>query len=480
MDVFEALIGQAQQYGKDQQATDPYALAARGIAAGTGAANFSNPWANLAKSALGGFATGVTQQAAQNNYQANVGDAYSQLLGGVQGQQVNPAFSQYAQPVQAALADERRKQIQKTQGFYDQMGKELYMKQAELHASPEYQDSLKYGGGMVDTYAPRIEQASAKGSGILGGIAPQRGLLPNNNPMQRAQAPVQDVSAPEASAVMDSLRQEAASPAQHAQYFQPQQQAQAMQTEWDQTMHMFGGDRRAAERYMDRQDKARQESTKMDETLRKESKDYLNTQLDSINRAKSLETELESAINRSGDTGGPFLPEVFQGFREANLKTQASFGVSEAQQRVQGQKSLEEIGLKAAGEIRKDFPGSVSNKEMELFLGAAPSQNNTPEQNQELFGKIRRARIAKELGLGFIQGFLNRNRGATLEEAKSAFAQYENQNPLFIPDPQTGKLEINPVRLGEGATVQIPQQTLKQEDLEAQGYVRVNGGWQRR
>jgi soluble lytic murein transglycosylase-like protein len=168
---------------------------------------------------------------------------------------------------------------------------------------------------------------------------------------------------------------------------------------------------------------------------REEIEKYLNDTQPSLDSTELILSNLKNALIEAGDTGGVLGEDTG---RAAKLYAQSALGNEGASKRLAARKDLEALGLSAAAEIRKNFPGAVSNKEMELFLGAVPSTGNTFEQNKALYDRIEKGyKIAKQK-----QEFIQKSasEGLSLSEANKAFNNFNKAIPPF----KNG--EINPLR----------------------------------
>lgn len=119
-DSYDAILQAAQGYAKQRAATDPWNFGASAVQA-IPQGNFDNPWTNIGIGMLKGFGSGYMGGMAQNNQNQALGDAYTQLVGSLQGQAVtDPALAPYAQQVQIARAGEYQDSLQDAMKFIGQ------------------------------------------------------------------------------------------------------------------------------------------------------------------------------------------------------------------------------------------------------------------------------------------------------------------------------------------------------------------------
>lgn len=138
-----------------------------------------------------------------------------------------------------------------------------------------------------------------------------------------------------------------------------------------------------------------------------------------ITTAQSAENVLRLLQNT--DTGVLYgLPGVQQVDRLL-----AQFGFDEAQRR-------EQIGAEAMGfiaQIRKNFPGQVSNFEMQLYSRAAPGVGASPETNRALaMAALATAERAQQMP-AFVSSLLG---PMSYEQAEAEWNQYIEKNPIVV------------------------------------------------
>jgi hypothetical protein len=102
-----------------------------------------------------------------------------------------------------------------------------------------------------------------------------------------------------------------------------------------------------------------------------------------------LLSEMKKAINEAGETGNT-APGA-EPLRSALLNVRNALGDEKAGTRLAARKSLESIGVDMAGQIRKLFPGPVSEKEFAKYLSVAANKGNLKEENIALLNKLERA-----------------------------------------------------------------------------------------
>jgi hypothetical protein len=175
-------------------------------------------------------------------------------------------------------------------------------------------------------------------------------------------------------------------------------------------------------------------------TADKEKKDEVNkflaTQYDEIRKSRQSISEFEKAIRDAGETGG--LPLVDTG-RAARLQLERQGGSAEADKRLSGRTLLTSKGVDAMAQVRKAFPGQVSNFEMALYGSVSPGVNQYKSQNEALLNKTKAAQFAAEASTDFIAEATR--QGYSLAESQQMLSQLDKIEPLFKDG------DINPARL---------------------------------
>ena len=147
-------------------------------------------------------------------------------------------------------------------------------------------------------------------------------------------------------------------------------------------------------------------------------------------------TELRNALDLVGETGG-FPGE--ESVRQLNLLAQSKLGSEEADLRLGARAQLQNLGISLTGQIRKLFPGSVSDFEFKKYLEAVPHVGQTPAQNEALYTKMANAYALAARKAEFLSEA--KAQGIPLTEAHNIF---DKQFPVgevlrrteFLPEAQ--------------------------------------------
>jgi GH24 family phage-related lysozyme (muramidase) len=196
---------------------------------------------------------------------------------------------------------------------------------------------------------------------------------------------------------------------------------------------------------------ARAQSEKAFETRAKQQQDtekLMSERLIAANNSKQILNELDAAITGAGTTGS-LIPKE-DAIRSFNVGAAAAAGDPEAQQRQAARRVLNSLGIDFAGQVRKAFPGPVSEREFLKYLEASPGTDKTPEENKALADRMRRMMQAAEASNQFVQQRME--QGATLQQALADYSAFDAKNPLFVADPKTGQSLLNPTRV-QGAAL---------------------------
>jgi hypothetical protein len=188
---------------------------------------------------------------------------------------------------------------------------------------------------------------------------------------------------------------------------------------------------------------------------------YLAEQSASLMNSKRIMAELDAAIEGAGTTGNvwPF-EESIRGF---TVGAQADTGVPGADIRQGARKNLNALGVDFAGQIRKAFPGQVSEREFLKYLEMAPGTDKTIPENKALANRMRRMSQAAEASNAFVNKQLS--KGRTIGEAMALYTELDEAVPLFVPD-QSGNPTINPARLNLSS--QVDQTAKETAQLQAE------------
>jgi hypothetical protein len=139
----------------------------------------------------------------------------------------------------------------------------------------------------------------------------------------------------------------------------------------------------------------------------------------------------------------------------------AQFGGADAQKREQ----LRSHSIAFMAQIRKNFPGQVSNFEMSLYESASPSIKNSTETNKALaYAALVTSQRLKEMP-SFIQTRLG---SMSYDQAEDEWNNYVAANPAIIKNDD-GSLKANPYRLSPDewtAAKANPEQAIRAKALE--------------
>jgi hypothetical protein len=150
-------------------------------------------------------------------------------------------------------------------------------------------------------------------------------------------------------------------------------------------------------------------------------KDLLALQTETQN-SKQILNDLRMALDGAGDTGG-LGPQDW--LREQLLTIRDQAGDTEASAELGARKELDNLGVSFAGQIRKLFPGPVSEKEFEKYLTVSPNTKNTKAANEALYRKMLRAQQIADAKTSYIQSAVG--QGKSIAEAN---AEFDREFPL--------------------------------------------------
>lgn len=148
-----------------------------------------------------------------------------------------------------------------------------------------------------------------------------------------------------------------------------------------------------------------------------EMKNFMDLQKEA-NNTDTILGQLRGALNVAGETGGFPLEDTG---RNLNLMTQYKLGSEEAGARIGARADLENLGVAAAGQIRKMFTGATSEKEFSKYLSVVPNTGQTKAANEALFTKMANAATLGKRRLEFISEGVN--NGLTHQQAGEIFDQ---------------------------------------------------------
>lgn len=377
-DPFEALLAvpkAAEGYAQGKLENDPWNFAAKSI--GNAQFQFDNPWAQLAANLAQGFGVGATSQLAKNNYNQNLGNAYEQMLKELptSNKLEDPEMQNAMEPLRALYnvginreeyanrkqIDEENRRLENEKKLFkwkkDQGGegggiKEVILRQAAAQyfsdmASPEARAARMYGLPFDSAAGQYLEK---------------EGMLPSGWNQTPASAGVQP---PAGAPVAEAANQPVPVVPPSDKLSQAERYKQAL-------VASFGDPKAAAAR------------------IEKEDKDnaLIAADMESMQDHKRMVEDLGKAIFAAKDTGGAVAPEWTQAIRESWLKLKSNQGNKEAEKRIMAMQDLTSMALEAVAQIRRDFPGSVTEKEMEIYAEAAASAKKTPEQNLAIYQRL--------------------------------------------------------------------------------------------
>jgi soluble lytic murein transglycosylase-like protein len=372
-----------------QFAAAPQAMA-QTIQANIGKSLDSNElWKNAFAASIGGLASGALQGLGQD-YQGTLTDRYNEtLLGTLAGQ---PADG--SNLPSGLFGDIQRK----AKLFKVQQGMSDYIKKKELEAATALEDRKQAGREKLEILKARIKNPWG---------------MPEESPPVESPADTTIGAAKEAPAKALADREE--TPA-------------AM---YRRLLRESGGNDKFAREEVKAKTAAR--------TAEKvEAEDYLIKKRDAVTDSQRKLTDLELAIKGAGQTGTSMVGE--ETVRSGQLAVRDWLGSDEASQRRAARQGLSSMQLELAGEVRKMFPGQVSDREMALYLKSVMGPDKTPAMNAILFNRLKKATIAGKQRVDLIDKFVS--EGASLREATRAVDYtLEKMVPLFVNG------EINPDRL---------------------------------
>jgi hypothetical protein len=149
---------------------------------------------------------------------------------------------------------------------------------------------------------------------------------------------------------------------------------------------------------------------------------------------ESMASTAEYGIEGAGETGG-----FFNAPREQASKLYATISPEETQQRA-AQAELDRIKPDIIAFSKQAGTGAMSDPEMRVYLGAGPSSDKTPQENQRIIDGIKEAaKITKEYS-NFLESYIEDKGDAV--GADQAWDQYKKANPLIVRGPD-GKLTRN-------------------------------------
>ena len=147
----------------------------------------------------------------------------------------------------------------------------------------------------------------------------------------------------------------------------------------------------------------------------------------SIDEQDQLAAVAEAGVAGAGETGGL---GILNTGRDLASKLMAAFGSEDQQAKQTAQTVLDSIGPKVISSARPPGSGAMSDRETQLFLGAGPSSNKTPEQNRALIANIKAASNYEKEYLNFLE--MVQAQYGTTKGADSIWYKYKEANPPFV------------------------------------------------
>lgn len=184
-------------------------------------------------------------------------------------------------------------------------------------------------------------------------------------------------------------------------------------------------------------------------------------------RTDQLVAEMEGAILRAKETGG-FPAGLQEPVRKQRLLLEAEFGSEEAKKRLGARKDIEAVAIDIAADVRKNFPGPVTNWEMVQYMKKAPLSTNLQAENLAVLDRYKKAAEAMRESLGYIRGL--QDKGMSYQEAMDRYNKLEIEIPMTVVD-KDGERQINPARLQAyredlGVPAPSPVGTIVDDDSE--------------
>lgn len=401
---FELMVQQSQQYAADQAARDPYVGVSRNLDQTPLA--FSNPWATLAASLAKNVVSGAAGEYGRQNMLENQQSAYNELAGLAAGNVVSPQLRTYAQPIEAALAneaydyqmEEKKRRRQEAQGLFekslafraDQEGRDTFME--ALRGTPQYDYLMQYG-----------QQGGGHGAGGYGARpGPQRDI-PLSEAEDQSGLSVANINEP---TLVDQIS------AEEERIYQNLLQRYGNRTKAGEEAG------RRARALLDARLKAARDSAK-----------GLAAGQVELNKMESLLGHLEAGTASAGVTGGP-LPMVANAYEGGVswLGKQLGIDTPEADRQVYGNTELANAAA-IFNQLNRN-PGAQSDRDLKFLLKAAPGADKPNAVNEGLKQHLQVAVERQRQYLDFMNWYIGEYGDSA--KAQRYWNKYRDANPLFV------------------------------------------------
>jgi hypothetical protein len=148
---------------------------------------------------------------------------------------------------------------------------------------------------------------------------------------------------------------------------------------------------------------------------------------ESINNSDYLIARVTQGKEKAGQTGGPAWQAAIREAASGLYSTIPTEGGREERAQRAATKELDSIRPEIVKELRS--PGSVSNYETEMLIGAGPSSANTPEENTRILANMVRIRDLNEDYANFMEAYIE-DKGSAFG-ADQVWHQYK-KDQVFI------------------------------------------------
>ena len=163
---------------------------------------------------------------------------------------------------------------------------------------------------------------------------------------------------------------------------------------------------------------------------------------------------LEASADYAGNTG------QFGGIRQGVAGILGGVGLEGQERKYQAGKTLQSLGAEIVRNARQVGSGPMSDRDVQMYLQSGPLLTNPEGTNQDI---INRMRFAGKIQSGYADFMREqRGKGTPVYEAETQWSSIVKENPYFVTDKQSGKLQANPnweIGLGGGAPVEAIQET---------------------
>ena len=194
---------------------------------------------------------------------------------------------------------------------------------------------------------------------------------------------------------------------------------------------------------------------------------------DSRNRAAALEEVTSTArvgVEGAGMTGG-----AFQGPRQAASRMAAIFS-PEQQAKQDAQKLLDSVKPQVIKMSRS--PGAVTDFESKMLIGAGPSSNNTPSENEKIITNMEVITDLENEYADYVEAYIQQNGSAI--GADKLWTKYKEQEAFKGGKYNASRLPIYDYLTGLKDRQPTSTFSTKEQKLIDAGFVRgPGGGWVR-